>query len=66
MGKHYEEINLNGLEEETDDIDDEETTKEKMAVIDRENKGIGSVAYSVVAVCSTIIAGTIVATVSLL
>ena len=67
MGKHYEEINLEDLEVKTDEEEATgKTTEEKMDAIDRENEGIGSVAFSIVAVCSTIIAGTIVATVSLL
>ena len=67
MEKNYEEINLEDLKEKTDDEETtEKTTEEKMAEIRRENKGITTVAYSVVAVCSTIIAGTIVSIVSIL
>ena len=60
MEKNYEEIDLEGSEEKTND------GKDELAEIRAENKRIVTVAFSVVAVCSTIIAGTLVATVSLL
>ncbi|MCD4705884.1 hypothetical protein K8R61_02275 [bacterium] len=67
MEKHYEEINLENKNEAEEAKKEEDTNlKDKLDEVTEENKRLATTIYSVVAVCSTIIAGTIVATVSLL
>lgn len=70
MGNNYEKIDLKDIAEGAEEVDekekDTELEKKLNNEITDENKRIATTAFSVIAVCSTIIAGTIVATVSLL
>ncbi|NCF75341.1 MAG: hypothetical protein GWO87_02545 [Xanthomonadaceae bacterium] len=68
MGKNYEKIDLGEDTEEQESGKNEEKKKDEkleneLKKIKKENEGIRNTAFSVLAVCSTIIAGTVVETV---